>query len=246
AARDQRRGLAERQGGLDGQRDPQGAPHDRGRARDRRRDHHPRPHARRGGEDAMTQFATLEYANGVPKPLPQPPVTYRNYIGGKWREARADRSTPNTNPADTRQVLGQVPHSAASDVRDAVQARHAALPAWRETPAPVRGRILYRLVELMERHRAELATILTLEEGKTFGESMGEVAKSINVVEFYAGEGRRIGGETPPSERPGTFCYTVRQPLGVVAVITPGKFPTPPPLPELAPARLPRHTGRVQ
>src|SRR5213075_152476 len=109
----------------------------------------------------MTQTASLDYANGVPQPRPQPPATYRNFIGGKWREARADRSTPNTNPADTRQVLGQVPLSPASDVIDAVKAAHAALPAWRDTPAPVRGRILYKLVELMERHKAELATILT-------------------------------------------------------------------------------------
>src|SRR5215472_15727906 len=111
----------------------------------------------------MSQIATMDFAPGVPKPLPQPPATYRNFIGGKWREARADRSTPNTNPADTRQVLGQVPLSAASDVADAVKTAHVALPAWRDTPAPVRGRIVYKLVELMERHKAELATILTLE-----------------------------------------------------------------------------------
>ncbi|HEV8481601.1 MAG TPA: aldehyde dehydrogenase family protein [Candidatus Eisenbacteria bacterium] len=190
----------------------------------------------------MTQAAALEFANGVPKPLPSSPATYRNFIGGKWREARADRSTPNTNPADTRQVLGQVPLSPASDVADAVKAAHAALPAWRETPTPLRGRILYRLVELMERHKAELATILTLEEGKTFGESMGEVSKSINVVEFYAGEGRRLGGETLPSEMPSTFCYTVRQPLGVVAVITPWNFPVAIPCWKMAPALISGNT----
>ena len=190
----------------------------------------------------MTQTVDLEYAPGVPKPLPQPPARYKNFIGGKWREPRADRATPNRNPADTRQVLGEVPMSPTHDVDEAVKAARAAFPAWRDTPAPLRGRILYKLVGLMEKHKAELATILTLEEGKTFSESMGEVSKSINVVEFYAGEGRRLGGETLPSEMPSTFCYTVRQPLGPVAVVTPWNFPVAIPTWKMAPALISGNT----
>ncbi len=182
------------------------------------------------------------HAPGVPKTLPTPPAVYRNFVAGQWVESRSKTRVPNTNPADTRQVLGEVPQSSAEEANDAVEAASAAFPKWRNTPAPVRARHLYRLLELMERHKHELAAILTLEEGKTFSESLGEVAKSANVVEFYAGEGRRIAGETLPSEMPSTFCYTLRQPLGVVSLITPWNFPYAIPCWKMSPALVAGNT----
>jgi aldehyde dehydrogenase (NAD+) len=181
-------------------------------------------------------------AHGVPKHLPVPPGIYRNYLGGRWVESGATMRVPNTNPADTRQVLGEVPQSTAEEANAAVETAAEAFPKWRETPAPARARPLFRLLELMEKHKHELAAILTLEEGKTFSESLGEVAKSANIVEFYAGEGRRISGETLPSEMPSTFCYTLRQPLGVVALITPWNFPYAIPCWKMSPALVAGNT----
>jgi aldehyde dehydrogenase (NAD+) len=175
-------------------------------------------------------------AAGVPDPLPKPPEVFRNFINGQWRESAATKTVPNLNPADTRQVLGNVPMSPTEEVNAAVEAAHNALDGWRNTPAPIRAKPLYKLWELMEKHKNELGAICTLEEGKLFKESVGETIKGYNVVEFFAGEGRRIAGETLPSEMPATFCYTMRQPLGVVAAITPWNFPYAIPCWKIAPA----------
>ena len=181
-------------------------------------------------------------AHGVPKHLPTPPAVFPNFVNGKWVPSQSSRRVANMNPADTRQVMGEVPMSSAGEADVAIEAAAAAFPAWRDTPAPVRARVLYRLFELLEKHKNELAAILTLEEGKTFSESAGEVSKSANVVEFYAGEGRRIAGETLPSEMPRTFCYTLRQPLGVVSMITPWNFPYAIPCWKIAPAIITGNT----
>ena len=109
-------------------------------------------------------------------------------------------------------------------------------PAWRRTPAPRRGEILARAAVEMHQRKDELARALTLEEGKTLGESLGEVQKAINNLEFQSGEGRRLNGETIPSELPSTFCWTQREPLGVVALVTPWNFPVAIPVWKLAPA----------
>src|SRR5262245_20819045 len=176
------------------------------------------------------------------RPRPKPPARYRNFIAGEWRDAAADRSTPNLSPADTRARLGDVPLSGGSDVEAAVAAAAAAFPGWRDTPAPVRGRILYKWAALLEQHADEIGTILALEEGKTFSEARGEVQKAANIVEFMAGEGRRIGGDTLPSELRNTFVYTVKSPLGVVAVITPWNFPIAIPCWKMAPALVAGNT----
>jgi aldehyde dehydrogenase (NAD+) len=106
----------------------------------------------------------------------------------------------------------------------------------------VRGQILYKVQRRMEERRQELAETLTREEGKTLAESRGEVQRAINVVEFFAGEARRITGETIPSELPNNFCYTVKQPVGPVAVITPWNFPVAIPIWKLAPALVSGNT----
>jgi alpha-ketoglutaric semialdehyde dehydrogenase len=159
----------------------------------------------------------------------------QNFIAGQWRESKGGR-VRDVNPADTAEVLADAPASTAAEASEACDAAASAFEGWRNTPAPVRGQILYKVQRRMEERRQELAETLTREEGKTLAESRGEVQRAINVVEFFAGEARRITGETIPSELPNNFCYTVKQPAGPVAVITPWNFPIAIPIWKMAPA----------
>ena len=142
----------------------------------------------------------------------------------------------DTNPADTSEVLAEVPQHTAHDVAGAVDRAKGAFRAWRATPAPERGRVLARAAELARSRLDELARLLTREEGKIFSEARGEVLKGINLLEWYSGEGFRGGGKTRPSEMPTTMLFTLREPLGVVAVITPWNFPWAEPAWKVAPA----------
>jgi acyl-CoA reductase-like NAD-dependent aldehyde dehydrogenase len=163
--------------------------------------------------------------------------TYRNFIAGRWQESAATRFVTNRNPA-TGEALGGVPQSSREEARAAIEAAAAAFPAWRDVPGPVRGRMLFRVLEIFEREMPRLAEILTREEGKTLAEATGELQRSRNILEYVAGEGRRLRGETLPSERPETFTYTKREPLGVVALITPWNFPVAIPIWKMAPALI--------
>ena len=158
-----------------------------------------------------------------------------NLINGEWVVAKSGKTAKNINPANG-EVIGEVTVSGKEEVALAVAAAKAALPAWKRTPAPKRGEILARAALEMAKRKEELARALTLEEGKTLGESLGEVQKAINNLEFAAGEGRRLNGETVPSELPSTFCWTQREPLGVVALVTPWNFPVAIPVWKTAPA----------
>ena len=165
----------------------------------------------------------------------------RNYVNGEWCDASGGERAKNLNPA-TGELVGWYPKGGVEDARAAIAAARAALPAWRATPAPVRGRVIERAARLMEERKDALARALTLEEGKTLHESAGEVQKAINVLEFTAGEARRLNGETIPSEMPRTFAYTVRQPLGVVGIVTPWNFPVCIPAWKIAPALVSGNT----
>jgi aldehyde dehydrogenase (NAD+) len=167
---------------------------------------------------------------------------YRNFIGGEWVASESGHTTPNLNPADTREVLGLVPLSTADEARRAVDAARAAYPAWRSTPPPKRGAILFKAMALMDAEKDALARLLTREEGKTVKESLGEIQRTINILEYTAAEGRRLGGQTIPSELPSNFCYTVRQPLGVVVCVTPWNFPVAIPVWKMAPALVSGNT----
>lgn len=158
------------------------------------------------------------------------------YIGGSWRDGRGDRRIRLVNPAAPDEVLADLGAAAAVDADDAVAAAKEALPAWRATPAPERGRILRRAAEISERRLEEIARTMTLEEGKIIRESRGEARKGISLFEYYAGEGFRLGGQTLPSEVPDVHAYTVREPLGVVGLITPWNFPWAIPVWKVAPA----------
>ena len=165
-----------------------------------------------------------------------------NLINGEWQQARSGKIARDTNPANPDEVIAEYPSSGPEDVQAAVAAAKAALPGWKATTAPKRGEVLFRALEQLAARKEELATALTKEEGKTLAESRGEVQKALNVLEFCAGEGRRFGGDALPSELPSTLAYTVREPLGVVALVTPWNFPVAIPVWKLAPALVAGNT----
>jgi aldehyde dehydrogenase (NAD+) len=167
---------------------------------------------------------------------------YRNYIGGAWAESNSEQTAPNLNPANTDDVLGTVKLSTREEARRAVETAAEAFRGWRATPAPQRGRIVARFARLLEDDKENLARLLTQEEGKTIAESRGEVQRAINVAEFCAGESRRMNGETIQSELPANFAYTIKQPHGVVACVTPWNFPVAIPVWKIAPALVAGNT----
>lgn len=159
-----------------------------------------------------------------------------SYINGKWFHPNSNQISRNINPADTADVIAEFPLATAADVRTAVEAAVAAQPAWRKTPGPERGRVLWRAADIARRRVDEIAQTLTREEGKIFKEARGEVLKGISLLEYYAGEGFRMHGKTLPSESRDTFTYTLRQPLGCVGLIAPWNFPWAIPVWKSAPA----------
>ncbi len=149
---------------------------------------------------------------------------YLNYIGGRWQPARSGATFESVDPA-TGEVLGVCARSGIEDVAEAVAAAKEAYPRWRRVPAPRRAEILFRAAEILVRRKEELAQLMTREMGKILLESRGDVQEAIDMTYFLAGEGRRLHGYTTPSEMPHKAAYCVRQPLGVVGVITPWNFP---------------------
>lgn len=160
----------------------------------------------------------------------------RNHIGREWVESKSAKTVERRNPANTDDVVARVPLSTRQETKEAIVAAKGALPHWRETPAPARGNILFRAAHAMEEQKNELARLLTREEGKALKDALGEVQRSINIMEFMAGAARRLTGETLPSELPKNFAYTLRRPVGVVGVITPWNFPLAVPVWKIAPA----------
>ncbi len=151
--------------------------------------------------------------------------TYLNYIGGEWRPSVSGETFKNTNPARTSEVVGLFQRSTAEDVDAAIRAAQDAFPVWRAMTAPERGEIILRAALLLEQRQEELARQMTREMGKPLRETIGDVQTAIDFGKFVAGEGRRAEGETVPSALPDKVCLTLRQPLGVVGIITPWNFP---------------------
>lgn len=168
--------------------------------------------------------------------------TYSNLINGEWIGARAGRTFTTRNPADTREVVGQYPLSDAADAAAALEAAQAAFPAWSGLTPVARGRVLSKASQILESRKAELAEWLTREEGKTLAESTGEVQRAIDIFRFFGGLSYTIGGQTIPHDLPNNLLYTVRQPLGVVALITPWNFPIAIPAWKMAPALVAGNT----
>src|SRR6266540_3698724 len=167
---------------------------------------------------------------------------YRNFINGQWVESTSSKSVNNINPANTDDVIGRVKQATRGEARRAVESAAESFSGWRATPAPSRGRIVARAARILRATQPMLAQILTREEGKTLAESRGELQRSINVAEFCAGESRRMNGETIQSELPSNFAYTIKQPLGVVACVTPWNFPVAIPVWKIAPALVAGNT----
>lgn len=149
----------------------------------------------------------------------------RNFIGGEWVDAAGGKNFTSFNPADTRRIVATVPLSANDDVDRAVAAAREAFPAWRRLPAPRRGEILFRAGELLLREKGRFGELVTNEMGKVLAEGLGDVQEAIDIAFYMAGEGRRLQGETVPSELLDKDCKSFREPLGVVALITPWNFP---------------------
>ena len=166
----------------------------------------------------------------------------KNFINGEWRESLSEKYIPNRNPADLNDILCESPQSNEQETIAAIEAAREAFHTWRETPGPQRGRILFTAMNLLRDQAEELAVTLTREEGKTLRDSRGEVQRAINVLEFTAGEGRKLRGATIPSEISRTLIYTVRQPVGVVGLITPWNFPVAIPVWKIAPALVAGNT----
>jgi alpha-ketoglutaric semialdehyde dehydrogenase len=167
---------------------------------------------------------------------------FNNFIGGEWVAPTTGTWAPNKSPANTDDIVGEYPTSGVKDTQAAIAAAKDAFPAWSGMPAPARGRILWKAVDILRQRIDDIARCLCREEGKTLIESKGEINKGINLFEFYAGEGFRLHGKTLPSEMKQTFTYTLRQPLGVVALITPWNFPFAIPAWKTAPALITGNT----
>ena len=165
-------------------------------------------------------------------------TTYQNYIDGQWSDSVSGETYTITNPAHKSQVLGRFQRSNNEDAVRAIEAARNALDGWASTPAPQRAAILFKALQLIEERGDELARSITIEEGKPIGDAMGEVKRSMNITEYAAGEGRRMFGNTTPSELPNTVAYTSRRPLGVVGIITPWNFPLAIPAWKIAPALI--------
>ena len=161
---------------------------------------------------------------------------YTNFIAGEWVAAKSGQTFKNHNPADTREVVAEYPLSGKEDAAIAIAAAKSAFPGWAATTPPARGRILSKTSQVLEARKAELAELLTREEGKTLAEATGEVQRAADIFRFFGGLSYTLGGSTIPHDLPGNLLFTRREPLGVVALITPWNFPIAIPAWKLAPA----------
>ena len=158
---------------------------------------------------------TLERADLMPARL---------LIGTEWREASDGRRLDVTDPA-TDSVFASVPDGTAADARAAVDAAHAAFPAWRAVPAKQRAQIIKRWNDLVMAHQEDLGRLISREQGKPLAEGRGEVAYAASYIEWFAEEATRANGDVIPAPVPGRRMFALKEPVGVVATITPWNFP---------------------
>jgi acyl-CoA reductase-like NAD-dependent aldehyde dehydrogenase len=149
----------------------------------------------------------------------------KNYINGKWVDSKSGETFRSTNPANQGEVIGIVSKSDREDVDQAVKAAQGTYEEWRLTPAPRRGEILFRAAEILLRNKEFLGKLETREMGKVLPEGLGDVQEAIDMGYYMAGEGRRLSGETVPSELPDKDMKSVRVPIGVFGLVTPWNFP---------------------
>lgn len=152
------------------------------------------------------------------------PDLFRNFIAGKWVDSESGRTYERHNPA-TGELVATYTSSTAKDVQAAVDAATKAFESWRLFPAPKRGEILYRLGQIMLDKKEQFAREMTEEMGKVISEARGDVQEAIDMAFYMAGEGRRLHGQTTPSELPNKWNMSVRKPIGVAGIVTPWNFP---------------------
>jgi aldehyde dehydrogenase (NAD+) len=158
---------------------------------------------------------------------------YNMYIGGKWVAGEA--YFDSIDPA-TEEHIASFPSGTKEDVNAAVDAAEDAFRKWSETPPPARGRILLKAASIIRERKEKLGRIVATEMGKVMPEALGDVQEAIDCFEYFAGEGRRLFGNTTTSELKRKFCMTLRRPVGVVGLISPWNFPVAIPAWKLAPA----------
>src|SRR5206468_3858463 len=149
---------------------------------------------------------------------------FRNYIDGEWVDAASGATFESTSPANG-ETIGVFPKSGLEDVDHAVAAAKAAYEEWRLVPAPKRGEVLFRFAQLLAEHKDDVTELMTHEMGKVRAEAAGDVQEAIDMAYYMGGEGRRLFGQTTPSELRDKFQMSARMPVGVVGAITPWNFP---------------------
>lgn len=163
-------------------------------------------------------------------------MPFGNLING--REDHGNTSFKSLSSARLDDVVGVFPESTTGEVRAAAEAARAAQPRWAALPAPVRGQIVGQIGAAIKREKESLSRLVTREMGKTLKEARGEVQEAIDTCEFFQSEGRRLYGQTVPSEMPNKELFTYRRPLGVVGIVTAGNFPVAVPSWKIIPALL--------
>ena len=166
---------------------------------------------------------------------------YKLFLNGEWRDSSTNETFEDINPA-TLEPIGLFQKASHEDVKSAVDSAKDAFDSWSGTPAPQRGKILFRAAPMLEERKEELARLMTVENGKILEEARGDVQEAIDMAYYAAGEGRRLLGETAPSELQDKFCMTVRRPIGVVGLITPFNFPMAIPAWKIMPALITGNT----
>lgn len=166
------------------------------------------------------------------------PKTYKNFIAGAWVAPTTGEYFQNRNPADWRQVIGRFPSSGKKDVEQAVRSAWRGFERWRRVPAPQRGDVLRRVGDLLARRKEEIARAMTREMGKVLAETRGDVQEGIDTAYYAASEGRRLFGNTVPSELREKWAMSTRRPIGVAGLITPFNFPMAIPTWKMFPALL--------
>jgi aldehyde dehydrogenase (NAD+) len=149
---------------------------------------------------------------------------YGLYINGEWTESVGGEIFESNNPT-TGESLGTFAKGNKEDVNKAINAAEKAFPAWKRYPPPKRGEIILKAASILRDRKEELGELVTKEMGKVINEGKGDIQEAIDFLEYVSGEGRRLFGETTPSELQNKFCMTIRQPIGVVGCITPWNFP---------------------
>ena len=174
-------------------------------------------------------------------PAPEPP-TFRHFIAGEWCDSTSGATFESHNPADSRDVIGRFQQGTAADVGMAIRAAYEASRLWQRTPAPKRGEILYRFGALLAEHKERISRAMTREMGKVIAEARGDVQEGIDIAFLMAGEGRRMFGDTVPSELPDKWAMSIRQPIGIAGIISPWNFPIAIPCWKMMPALVAGNT----